>query len=216
MTADKMRGQLRVGTRDPSGSEYTDAALLDILNQGVRDVVLKTTCYTGRWTRETVVGTESYAFPTDCVRIMAVSYETYRLGWTSDIHANVNSDNQQGTPQAYYVSARSYSLIPIPGAVGTLTIDGVKFPDDMTEGAECPLPVEMHQLPILFGLYQLSYFYDPPNVDRAMARYLGELKRVQSDMRPPTLDEFPRINYVPGGVRATYFKGTSIRVDEPD
>ena len=217
MTLDEMRGMVRSGIRDPAGTLYSDEAIDLLLNRGVKDIVLKTACYTGRWTRSTVVGTEQYALPSDCVKLLAMSYDIYRLSYTSDVHANINANNGTGTPGFYYVQARSYGLIPIPGEAKTLTLDGIKWPDDMSgEGTECPLPTEMHELPIMFAMYRASFMFDPQNVDAYLQRYLGELKRVQGDMRPPSLDEFPKINYVPSMVRGGYFKGTTIRIEEPD
>lgn len=217
MTLEEMRGQLRSAMRDPSGHEYADAALDRLLNDGVRDVVLKTKCYTGRWTRTTTAGIEQYAIPDDCIRMTALSYDIYPLRPIADAHYNIRNSNNQGTPWGYFVVNRGFGLVPIPNAAETLTIDGIKWPDEMTQdGEECPLPVEMHQLPVLFGMYRTAFVYDPANTEMHLNRYMMEVQRVRDDMTPDQLDEFEHIIYTPSQVRATYFKGTSIRVEEPD
>lgn len=202
MTREEMRGELRSALRDPAGIEMGSGALDRLLNEGMKDTVLKTAVTRGRWVRNTVAGAELYALPDPAVRVLAVSYKTYPLTYTPDTHINIRNNKARGIPSRFFLLTRAIGLSLIPNAAEEWTLDAVRFPDPMTQdGVECPLPAEMHQLPVMFGIYRASFNYEPAMSENYWNRYLSEVKRVLADMLPVQLGPPAKISDVtsPGG-----------------
>lgn len=77
-------------------------------------------------THTSVVGTQSYSYPTDCITIRQVDYDEERLKRITfrqwELYKSKSSGTVSGTPRFWFTWERKVYLVPVPAATDQITI----------------------------------------------------------------------------------------------
>lgn len=133
-----------------SDTFFAQAEILDLIYFAEVELCRAGFLIEGRSTStSTVIGTRSYAFPSNYISIKRVLYNGMKLkpiDMREDdmITALDEGATDQGTPQYYTIWNETLYLRPIPDAVQTLTIYGYKEPAIPTILDTLEIPSEFH------------------------------------------------------------------------
>lgn len=142
-TAQQIIDRLKRQFGDESGAQVTDPDIIAWINAGQQEINLRNRIIKGTATLPTVIGTRVYTFPAvSIMEIMTLFYNgkpidpvAYQEAQTY-IVKNDPTFTLTGTPVFWYEWGPNLNLYPTPDAVGTLSMDYVGYPTDVTTGAD--------------------------------------------------------------------------------
>lgn len=151
---------------DTNVLQFTDAMLLDWINDGIRECAINNNLLQKRATSSTVIGDATYSLPTDILKLHSATFEGSRLEvetlqeW-QELHDGA-SVTDTGLPRRAYIWAGELTLSPTPDRVGSLvlnytydpaviTTDGTNFTPDTPA-----LPVGYHSRIVDYCLAQVA------------------------------------------------------------
>lgn len=151
-----------------------DQLLIDQwLNQGVRDILLRSHCYVASTTQALTAATTDYQLATSIMAIIDASTSTdggrmERLGSEEFFEMRRRNSGATGDTQFYTVLGSNLLMIwPAPSASGTLTLYYVPRPTEMSSAAHDPatttygnIPVEFHRAIELYAFWQGAMYDD--------------------------------------------------------
>ena len=102
---------------DTNTLQFTDAQVLDWINDGVRECAIQNNLLQKRATSTVTSGTAAYALPVDILKLHSVRYDGAKLSVKTlqefeDLVSGTDTSN--GTPQYCYVWAGFINLYPAP------------------------------------------------------------------------------------------------------
>ena len=150
-----IRELLRDNLTDTTKQRWTDAQLLDRINIIQQAMVRNTFCLQSQYTIDTTSTTREYALPSDCLKVIRVSYDVaastvgdghyYKLTWASIAGLDATSNWEAkavGKPLDYYERAGYIGLPTIPSATyygdDKLKIDYVVIPSSVSASTDIP------------------------------------------------------------------------------
>lgn len=184
MTAGEVVAAARDLYNATSDSFFADTQMYNWVWQGCQEFAKKAWTIESTSTQSTVVGTQDYVYPTNCIAVKRVLYngkKLKRLTHRQDDAATLSNQNstQSGTPVYYTDFNLTLSLRPIPDAVSTLKVYGYFAPTTITTAAA------VLQIPALFHFdlvdYLLSRMYSKDKQWDAVSFYQGEWGRHLKD-----------------------------------
>lgn len=121
----------------------------------------ETLCIERTYTTSTVADQQEYAYPTNTIGIMRVTYEGKKLSpitfQEDDVLSmdNANTDTT-GTPQYYAIWNETLYLRPVPSEVGTLKVFSYSEPQTITSTtATLEVPTQFHMAIVDFILERM-------------------------------------------------------------
>lgn len=142
-TAQQIIDRLKRQFGDESGAQVTDLDIIAWINSGQQEINLRNRIIKGSATTPTVIGTRVYTFPTPSImEIMTLFYNGKPLDPMNYQEAQdyvVRDDPDfilTGTPYIWWEWGPNLTVYPTPDAVGTLSLDYVGYPTDITTGAD--------------------------------------------------------------------------------
>lgn len=212
-TAATLINDARVLARDPSATgraRFTDAQVLEYLNEGQRDAIAATLCIQKSSTIVTSSGTIYYALPSDFMQVVRVTSDDERLEEKSpaklDI-ANSKWETETGTPENFFVTftTRTYiGIYPYPvsgSSTETVKIEYYAQADEMTSGST-PFNgitefTPFHQMLPYYAAAQMGYIDGLINqADRYFQRY-AVYRQQFNDYCRARPGYFPSVNVAP-------------------
>ncbi len=140
--------------------QFTDAMVIDWINDGVRECALQNLLLQKSASTNSAVGVGTVALPTDIMKMHSVSYDGAQLkGLTLQEFEGQFSDGavDQGYPALYYVWASVLNLYPIPNAVKSVRINYIRQPTAVTVAGDTPdLPLGYHARLVDYCLAQVA------------------------------------------------------------
>ena len=116
-TASELIENSRVLARDPSATgrvRFTNAQILNFLNEGQRDAIGATLCIRKAYTFDTSSGTVYYSLPTDFMQIDRVLHDNHKFEEKAPAKLDQNSsewETETGEPINYFVNFASRTKI---------------------------------------------------------------------------------------------------------
>jgi len=189
-TASELTALARNLGRDPSATgrvRFTDAQILDFINEGQRDSVASTFCILKEYTFDTVQGTVFYSLPTDYIRIDRLISDDVRLEEKSVLKLDQEYTEWEanvGIPTAYYINFASRTKVgfyPYPGSVTSTTTVKVEYYAQVTDMTASSTPFNsiteftpFHQMLAYYAAAQMLYIDGFSNsADRYLQRYVS-------------------------------------------
>ena len=130
---------------------FTDAALLDMINDAQMDLARKTACLGGVLFEDVNAGTESFDLPPLCIETKRVTYQGTKLNrttWQELDMMDPGRDNTTGVPTHYFIDGTDVHLYPIPSAfaAAALAIYYVAAPVPLTADTDIlQIPIAFHE-----------------------------------------------------------------------
>jgi hypothetical protein len=129
--------------------QFTDASLIQWINDGQRECAIDNNLFQKSATSNTVVGTQEYALPADIAKLYSIKYDNSKLRVLTleEFDEVFESDGtERGTPINTVIWAGKARLYPVPDAVKTLKIDYISQPTEVANLNDTPaLPVAYHR-----------------------------------------------------------------------
>ena len=133
-TAATLTTEARILSRDPYATgraRFTDAQILESLNEGQRDAIAATLCIQKTYTFDTSSASQYYSQPSDFIQIARVLSDEQRLEEKSPAkldQASSEWENVTGYPQNYFISFASRTKIGIyPYPISNSSTETVKI-----------------------------------------------------------------------------------------
>lgn len=145
---------------DTNVLQFTDAMVIDWINDGVRECALQNLLLQKSASQSTAVGVGNVALPADIMKMHSVSFNGSQLkGLTLQEFEQQFSDgaDDQADPAVYYVWAAVLNLYPVPSSVGSVRINYIRQPIVVANPADTPdLPVGYHARLVDYCLAQVA------------------------------------------------------------
>ncbi len=146
--------------------QFTDASLIQWINDGVRQCAIDNGLLQKRGTQNTVVGQVDYNLPADILRLHSVKYDNVKIPVRTleeyDKLGPYNTD--KGTPVGCYVWAGKLTLFPSPDAIKVLVIDYIYSPVAVAVAGDTPaIPESYHSRLVDYCLAQVAQQDDDMN-----------------------------------------------------
>jgi hypothetical protein len=116
---------------DESGVQITIADITRWTNQAQMEIINKNPIIQATAVSNSVIGTQTYAYPTDLIEVNSIMFNGNILTPTSfeGIRQELGSDNSnQGTPCYWYTWANLIYLWPVPNVVKQIAVNYSKAP----------------------------------------------------------------------------------------
>lgn len=193
--------RVRSSAGDTDALQFTDAQLLEWINDGIRECAVQNNLLQKRASSSTAVGNSEYPLPTDILKLYSIKYNGSKLqGLTLDEfderYSNVDGGSSS-SPTVFYVWGGVLNLYPTPSSQGTLVVEYIYSPTDLGSEdyeKELPLPVGYHSRIVDFCLAQVAQQDDDIN------RYTAKMQEFTTgvsqlkDQPEYTEDVYPSIN----------------------
>lgn len=172
MLVSDVTSRVRNTAGDTNVLQFTDAMLLQWINDGIRECAIDNNLLQKRATQSTVVGTDDITLPTDILRLHSVKYEGEKLPimslaeYEEYVGSQKTTSEVSGTPSVGYIWAGKLTLVPKPDAVGELVIDYIYDPPLLTlpgDDLKTSLPVGYHSRIVDYCLAQVAQQDDDLN-----------------------------------------------------
>lgn len=140
--------------------QFTDATVIQWINDGMRQCAIDNGLLQKRGTQNTVVDQTDYNLPADILRLHSVKYDGNKLPIrTLEEYDKIGSfdDTGSGTPVGCYVWAAKLTLFPKPDAIKVLIIDYIYSPVEVTVAGDTPgIPASYHSRLVDYCLAQVA------------------------------------------------------------
>lgn len=170
--------RVRNAAGDLAVLQFTEATLVDWINDGIRECVIENSLLQAKATSNTVSGQSDYTLPIDIFKLHSVYADGYKLDiQTLEEWERINS-NSRGAPvdtgaqYTCYVYAGVLTLYPVPNVVVPLVINYTKLPSAITYTAGTPpvyspdtpnIPEAFHNHIVVYCLAQIALQDDDIN-----------------------------------------------------
>jgi hypothetical protein len=190
---------------DESAVQLEDTDVIRWINDAQKDIAVQNDLMQATGTLPTIVGTTTYAFPSDMISMRSMYYNNLRLKYMSqaeyDEYISVNDPDEISSddPMFYTKWGNNFRVYPKPAAVGTLKLLYTQRPpevDDINDGLS--LPLEYHPRIVEFCLKQ-AYEMDE-DWDAAAAKttqYDAGLSILKENEQTPVKEYYPTITVLP-------------------
>lgn len=193
--------RVRSSAGDTDALQFTDAQLLEWINDGIRECAIQNNLLQKRASSSSSVGTSEYPLPTDILKLYSVKYDGSKLqGLTLDEfderYGRVDGGSNS-SPACFYVWGGVLNLYPVPSSQGSLVVEYIYSPTDLGPedyDKELPLPVGYHSRIVDYCLAQVAQQDDDIN------RYTAKMQEFTTgvsqlkDQPEYTEDVYPSIN----------------------
>lgn len=161
--------------RDTAGDtnvlQFTDATLVNWINDGVRECAVDNNLLQKRASQTVASGAASAVLPADILKIHSIKANGQKLKIMTldEFDRETDGATASGTPQIAYLWAGALNLYPTPSEAVQVTIDYIYNPADLTSsggsfGDQVPvLPVGYHQRLVDYCLAQVAQQDDDLN-----------------------------------------------------
>lgn len=171
MLASEVISRVRGIIGDTNSLQFTDAQLLDWINEGIRQCALKNNLLQKTASQATVASQDNYSLPTDILKLHSIKYNKVKLDVLTmqQFDDRYTPDNSgvilKGTPETCYIWAGKVIFYPVPAtATDTIRIDYTYTPALIAVAAtEIPLPVGYHQRIVDYTLAMVAQQDDDMN-----------------------------------------------------
>lgn len=152
---------------DTNVLQFTDASIIQWINDGMRQCAIDNGLLQKRGTQNTVVDQTDYNLPADILRLHSVKYDGNKLPIrTLEEYDKVGpfDPTSNGTPVGCYVWAAKLTLFPKPDAIKVLIIDYIYTPAEVTVAGDTPgIPASYHSRLVDYCLAQVAQQDDDLN-----------------------------------------------------
>lgn len=162
MTPSEIYGNARAQFVETSAAFITDAELRFWLWQALYELSNKIECIqTTDSTTTTVASTASYSRPTNCIKILRVTWDSVKLKkidmtqYDAVSQQGYGSTPAEGNPVYYYEWGNNITLYPTPGSAETLKFWYTKRPTQLTSSNDSSSTVI--DVPEQFQFYTIDY-----------------------------------------------------------
>ncbi len=171
LTLSTIRDQIRRNVRDTASASarqrYSDAILLEFINEAQREVVNLTWLTEATTTYGLTTGTTFYDLPSDFLAVKLVEYEdtnsaTIELKektYKRTFQDNPDWDNSITDPLEYFILQDDdtslqvgYVGIPSASSTGTVTIRYLNLPSDLAADGDLPFDGKLHLIPYHYSI----------------------------------------------------------------
>lgn len=171
LTLSTIRDQIRRNIRDTASASarqrYSNAILLEFINEAQREVVNLTWLTEATTTYGLTTGTTFYDLPSDFLAVKLVQYEdtdstTIELkekSFKRTFQSNPDWDDVTTDPNEYFILQDDntslqigYSGIPAATSTGTVTIRYINLPVDLAADADLPFDGKLHLVPYHYSI----------------------------------------------------------------
>jgi len=165
------------------------------VNQGVTDVLLRTSCQVRCANLTLTVGTSNYTLPTNILRIVStyqvsssISYQLQEVN-LDDLLALRRATAGNVSPSQYYAVAGAdlFLIYPTPASADTVTFYYVPRPATLSASSDTPseIPSEFHPLVEYFAFYRAATYTDDTSSQlgqQYLQRYEMLIKQMKRDI----------------------------------
>jgi len=211
-TATQLTSDARILARDPSATgrpRFSDAQILDLLNEAQRDAIADTLCILKSYSFDTAVNTTYYAMPSDYIAVNRLLSDDQKLDEKSPAKLDLASkewETQEGEVQNFFVhfaSRTKLGFYPVPDVAGdttTIRVDYYAQATDMEAGGTPFNSITefkpFHAMLAFYAAAYMLYIDGMAAGDRYMARYLTDKAKMQGYcVNRPTYS--PNVNIMP-------------------
>lgn len=164
---------------DTQQIQFSDASVVDWINDGVRECAIANNLLQKRATQASVANQGDYDLPPDLLKLHSVKYNQgkLRILTLEEFDAQANEGSFTGTPQLAYIWAGKLTLYPAPDSSYPLSIDYIYDPAQVSVDAldvDPPLPVGYHARLVDYCLAQVA------QQDDDMNRYAVKMQEFQT------------------------------------
>lgn len=194
--------RVRNSAGDTDALQFTDASLLDWINDGIRECALSNNLLQKTATQLSVPGVGTYTLPNDILKLYTVRYDSTKLEVLTleefdQRFSGAQGDTSVDTPGVCYIWAGSLHLYPTPSAEHNISIEYIYYPQELSTDnldAELPLPVGYHSRIVDFCLAQVAQQDDDINryASKMQEFYTGV--QLLKDQPEYTEDLYPSIS----------------------
>lgn len=146
--------------------QFSDAMLVDWINDGVRECAIENNLLQKTATTNSQVGVQIYNLPTDILKLYSVTYDGEKLRvltyqeW-EELSAGVPTSTPPpvGPPQQCFVWAGKLNFYPPPTKIASFSVNYIYDPPDSAGAdltATVPLPVSYHLRLVTYCLAQVA------------------------------------------------------------
>ena len=134
-----------------SDTFFSQAEILDLMFFACHQMARECLLIESSTTTATVIGTQTYAFPSNVISIKRITYDGMKLEpinfrLDDQLTALDSSTTSTGSPRYYWVWNKTLYLRPTPDAVETLTIYTYKEPSAITIASTLEIPSMFHPM----------------------------------------------------------------------
>ena len=166
MLASDVISRVRNTAGDTNIGQFTDATMLSWINDGIRECAVENNLLQKTATTTVAAGTESYALPTDILKIHSIKYDGEKIPvyTREEFDARIGDRNpanqpDRGFPLVAYIWASNIILTPAPdNSTSKLQVDYLYTPVDVVAGTNLNtiLPVGYHNRLVDYCLAQVA------------------------------------------------------------
>lgn len=103
-------------------SNWSDDEIYQLLTNRINEALVVVGLLEATSTDTSVVGTQAYNYPSDCITIRQVDYDDERLKRITfrqwELYKSQGSGTVSGTPRFWFTWNRQVNLVPVPAAAG--------------------------------------------------------------------------------------------------
>ena len=146
--------------------QFSDATIMQWINDGMREAASDNNLLQVTGTTPTVAGTNKYDIPADILKLHSIRHngDDLRVVTLDEAQQAGYLTSEQGSPTAAWVWAGKITLYPTPAAAGSLEIDYIKTPTDVTNTGDTPIiPAMYHMRLVDYCLAQVAQQDDDLN-----------------------------------------------------
>lgn len=193
--------RVRSSAGDTDALQFTDAQLLEWINDGIRECATQNNLLQKRATNNTLAGQSAYSLPEDILKLYSVKYDGAKLkGYTMEEFDQRNSGDASGSPNCYYIWGGVLNVYPTPDVEKSLVVEYIYYPGDLTNNdydKELPLPVGYHNRIVDYCLAQVAQQDDDINRYTAkMQEFMTGVSQLK-DQPEYSEDVYPSISVSP-------------------
>lgn len=200
MKATDVISRVRSIAGDNNVLQFTDANVIDWINDGMRECVTDNSLLQKTATQNTTAGVGTYALPADILKLHTIKYDYDKLPvltqeeWDKEFDGDGST---KGSPVNAVVWAGSVTLFPVPPDAKLLQIYYIRSPLEVTDATktnELELPILYHRRIVDYCLAMVA------EQDDDMNRYTAKMDEFKTgvanikDHPESTVDLYPSIS----------------------
>lgn len=191
---------------DESGTQITDADILNWLNEGQKEIARQTGVLQARLVTDSVADQSEYAIPTNFISIRRAAFNgkvlqtitLEELDTVSDTWKNQGS----GYPQRFLVWGNTIVLYPAPSTDvdEALEIYYIKYPDVLETPTDIPeIPTHMHHELVRFALAQAKELDEEDSKSQAVKlEFDTQMAQIRYETNNRSIDSYGSVRLLPG------------------
>lgn len=190
---------------DEASVQINEADIIGYINDACREIVVQNDMLQAVGTMNSVIGTNSYNFPSDLIQVRTVYYDNQKLDFYKRtdydewINENDPQETQSGIPSLFTRWGSSFLLYPKPDSVKQIKLLYLQRPvvvDDATD--DIPLPDEYFSRVVEYCLQQAYQTDEDWEAATQMSGQFSDgLTRLKEHEMINTTEYFPTITVLP-------------------